>query len=311
MRVIRDWRGLSARDRGAAVALGNFDGVHRGHQKVIAQAAEAARRLGAPLGVISFEPHPRRIFQPNEPAFRLMRPAQQARALEALGVDLFYILPFDEEMKNLTDREFAREVLHEGLGVRHVAVGFDISFGKGRTGSPATMSAYGEEFGFSVSVAGAVADKEGEKYSSTGVRDALRDGRPEVAAAILGRPFAIEGPVQRGRQLGRELGFPTANVQVDDYVQPKFGVYATRTRLPDGREVPGVANIGVNPTVGEVAPVLEVWLFDFDEDIYDQTIETDLITFLRPELKFDGLDAMVEQVMRDAAQARKILMPEF
>ncbi|MBA4793142.1 bifunctional riboflavin kinase/FAD synthetase [Phenylobacterium sp.] len=311
MRVIRDWRGLSARDRGAAVALGNFDGVHRGHQKVIAQAAEAARRLGAPLGVISFEPHPRRIFQPNEPAFRLMRPAQQARALEALGVDLFYILPFDEEMKNLTDREFAREVLHEGLGVRHVAVGFDISFGKGRTGSPATMSAYGEEFGFSVSVAAAVADKEGEKYSSTGVRDALRDGRPEVAAAILGRPFAIEGPVQRGRQLGRELGFPTANVQVDDYVQPKFGVYATRTRLPDGREVPGVANIGVNPTVGEVAPVLEVWLFDFDEDIYDQTIETDLITFLRPELKFDGLDAMVEQVMRDAAQARKILMPEF
>jgi len=311
MRVIRDWRGLSARDRGAAVALGNFDGVHRGHQTVIAQAASAARRLNAPLGVISFEPHPRRIFQPNEPAFRLMRPAQQARALEALGVDLFYVLPFDEEMKNLTDREFAREVLHEGLGVRHVAVGFDISFGKGRTGSPATMTAYGDEFGFSVSVAQAVADREGDKYSSTAVRDALREGRPEAAAAILGRPFAIEGPVQRGRQLGRELGFPTANVQVDDYVQPRFGVYATRTRLPDGREVPGVANIGVNPTVGEVAPVLEVWLFDFDEDIYDQTIETDLITFLRPELKFDGLEAMVEQVMRDAAQARKILMPEF
>lgn len=311
MRVIRDWRGLSARDRGAAVALGNFDGVHRGHQTVIAQAASAARKLNAPLGVISFEPHPRRIFQPNEPAFRLMRPAQQARALEGLGVDLFYVLPFDEEMKNLTDREFAREVLHDGLGVRHVAVGFDISFGKGRTGSPATMTAYGEEFGFSVSVAQAVSDGEGEKYSSTAVRDALREGRPEAAAAILGRPFAIEGPVQRGRQLGRELGFPTANVQVDDYVQPRFGVYATRTRLPDGREVPGVANIGVNPTVGEVAPVLEVWLFDFDEDIYDQTIETDLITFLRPELKFDGLEAMVEQVMRDAAQARKILMPEF
>lgn len=311
MRVIRDWRGLSARDRGAAVALGNFDGVHRGHQTVIAQAAAAARRLNAPLGVISFEPHPRRIFQPNEPAFRLMRPAQQARALEGLGVDLFYVLPFDEEMKNLTDREFAHEVLHDGLGVRHVAVGFDISFGKGRTGSPATMTAYGDEFGFSVSVAQAVSDGEGEKYSSTAVRDALREGRPEAAAAILGRPFAIEGPVQRGRQLGRELGFPTANVQVDDYVQPRFGVYATRTRLPDGREVPGVANIGVNPTVGEVAPVLEVWLFDFDEDIYDQTIETDLITFLRPELKFDGLEAMVEQVMRDAAQARKILMPEF
>ena len=143
------------------------------------------------------------------------------------------------------------------------------------------------------------------------MRDALRDGRPADAAAILGRPFAIEGPVQRGRQLGRELGFPTANVLVDDYVQPRFGVYATRTRLPDGREVPGVANIGVNPTVGEVPPLLEVWLFDFDEDIYDQTIETDLITFLRPEQKFSSLEVMVEQIGRDAAQARQILIPDF
>lgn len=311
MRVIKEWKGLMARDRGAAVALGNFDGVHRGHQQVIALAAKAARAAGLPLGVISFDPHPRRIFQPEAPAFRLMRPAQQARALEGLGVDLFYVLPFDEEMKGLSDQDFARLVLHEGLDVRHVAVGFDISFGKGRTGSPATMRTYGERFGFGVSVAEAVADTDGEKYSSTGVRDALREGRPEDAAAILGRPFAIEGPVQRGRQLGRELGFPTANVHLDDYVQPRFGVYATRTRLPDGREIPGVANIGVNPTVGEVAPLLEVWLFDFDEDIYDQTIETDLITFLRPEAKFGSLQEMVDQVMRDADQARKILMPDF
>jgi len=311
MRVIKEWKGLMARDRGAAVALGNFDGVHRGHQQVIALAAKAARAAGLPLGVISFDPHPRRIFQPEAPAFRLMRPAQQARALEALGVDLFYVLPFDEEMKGLSDQDFARLVLHEGLDVRHVAVGFDISFGKGRTGNPATMRTYGERLGFGVSVAEAVADTDGEKYSSTGVRDALREGRPEDAAAILGRPFAIEGPVQRGRQLGRELGFPTANVHLDDYVQPRFGVYATRTRLPDGREIPGVANIGVNPTVGEVAPLLEVWLFDFDEDIYDQTIETDLITFLRPEAKFGSLQEMVDQVMRDADQARKILMPDF
>lgn len=311
MRVIKGWKGLMARDRGAAIALGNFDGVHRGHQQVIALAAKAAHEAGAPLGVISFDPHPRQIFAPNAPAFRLMRPGQQARALEALGVDLFYVLPFDQEMASLTDRDFAEQVLHQGLGVRHVAVGFDISFGKGRTGSPATMKTYGQEFGFGVSVADAVADDSGEKYSSTGVRDALRDGQPEAAAAILGRPFAIEGVVQRGRQLGRELGFPTANVQVDDYVQPRFGVYATRTRLPDGREVPGVANIGVNPTVGEVAPVLEVWLFDFDEDIYDQTIETDLITFLRPEQKFSSLEVMVEQIHRDAAQARQILIPDF
>ena len=171
-----------------------------------------------------------------------------------------------------------------------MAVGFDNSFGKDRTGSPAAMGVYGREMGFGVSVADPVEDGAGEKFSSSGVRDALREGRPDAAAQILGRPFAIEGAVQRGRQLGRKLGFPTANVALGDYVIPKFGVYATRTRLPDGRDIPGVANIGVNPTIeGVRIPLLEVWLFDFDEDIYDQVIETDLITFLRPELKFDSL----------------------
>jgi riboflavin kinase/FMN adenylyltransferase len=309
MRIVHGWKELAAADRGAAVALGNFDGVHRGHQRVIANAAEAAKTLGAPLGVISFEPHPRRIFQPDAPAFRLMSPGQQARALEALGVDLFYILPFDGEMANLTDREFAARVLHEGLGARHVAVGFDILFGKNRTGSPELMQAYGAELGFGVSVAEAVGD-QGQKFSSTGVRDALRDGRPEEAAAILGRPFAIEGVVEHGRQLGRQLGFPTANVALGDYVIPRFGVYATRTRLPDGRELAGVANIGVNPTVdGVIAPRLEVWLFDFDEDIYDQIIETDLIAFMRSEEKFVNLEVLTEQVMADADQARALLLP--
>lgn len=311
MRIVHGWKGLAEADRGASVALGNFDGVHRGHQQVIALAARAARGTGAPLGVISFEPHPRRIFQPDAPAFRLMTSDQLARALAALGVDILYILPFDAEMANLTDREFAEQVLRDGLGVTHVSVGFDVSFGKGRTGSPEIMARYGAELGFGVSVAEAVGD-EGEKFSSTQVREALRDGRPEVAARILGRPFAIEGMVEHGRQLGRKLGFPTANVALGDYVTPRFGVYATRTRLPDGREIAGVANIGVNPTVdGVIAPRLEVWLFDFDEDIYDQMIETDLVAFLRDEARFDGLDAMVEQVKVDAAQARALLLPEF
>jgi riboflavin kinase/FMN adenylyltransferase len=290
--------------------VGNFDGVHRGHQRVIALAAKAAGELGAPLGVITFDLHPRVYFRPDEPAFRLMKPDQQARALEALGVDMLYVLPLNAELAEVSDREFAVEVLHKGLGVRYVAIGFDNSFGKDRTGSPETLRAYGEELGFGVSVAGPVADGSGEKFSSTAVRDALRHGRPEAAAAILGRPFAIEGEVQRGRQLGRKLGFPTANVALADYVIPKFGVYATRTRLPDGREMPGVANIGVNPTIeGVRIPLLEVWLFDFDEDIYDQVIETDLITFLRPELKFDSLETMTAQVMKDAAQARAMLLP--
>lgn len=308
IRVIRGWQDVPAADRGAALAMGNFDGVHRGHQEVIQLAADAAAKLGAPLGVVTFDPHPRAYFRPDEPAFRLMKTDQQARALETLNVDILYVLPLDAELAGMTDREFATRVLHEGLGVRHVAVGFDNSFGKGRSGTPATMRQYGQELGFGVSVAEPVGDGSGEKFSSTAVRDALREGRPELAAEILGRPFAIEGPVQRGRQLGRKLGFPTANVDLQDYVAPRFGVYATRTRLSDGRQFNGVANIGVNPTVtGVTRPLLEVWLFDFDEDIYDRVIETDLIAFLRPEEKFPDLEIMTAQVMKDAETAKAIL----
>jgi riboflavin kinase/FMN adenylyltransferase len=305
-RIVHGWKTLTPADRGAAVALGNFDGVHKGHQSVIAGAAEAAKASGAPLAVITFDPHPRRLFQPDEPAFRLMTIEQQARALGEMGVDLLYVLNFDFEMANFSDRGFVEHVLHDGLGVRHVAVGFDISFGKGRTGSPEAMKAYGAELGFTVSVAEA-AGEGAEKYSSTGVRAALRDGHPQEATAILGRPFAIEGVVRRGQQLGRTLGFPTANVFMADYVVPKLGVYATRTRLPDGRLVPGVANIGNNPTTGEVETRLEVWLFDFDEDLYGQVIETQLIAFLRPEEKFASIDEMVLQIRRDETAARGIL----
>ena len=306
LRIIHGWKTLAPADRGASVALGNFDGVHRGHQQVIAGAAAAAKATGAPLAVITFDPHPRRLFQPDEPAFRLMTVEQQARALDDMGVDRLYVLNFDFEMANFSDRGFVEHVLHEGLGVSHVAVGFDISFGKGRTGSPEAMAAYGAEFGFTVSVA-AAAGEGAEKFSSTGVRAALRDGRPEEATAILGRPFAIEGVVRRGKQLGRTLGFPTANVFMADYVVPRLGVYATRTRLPDGRVYAGVANIGNNPTTGEVETRLEVWLFDFDEDLYGQVIETQLIAFLRTEEKFGSIDEMVVQIRRDEAAARGIL----
>jgi riboflavin kinase/FMN adenylyltransferase len=315
LKIVHGWKGLPESERGAAVALGNFDGVHRGHQQVIAQAAKAALALKLPLGVVTFDPHPRRLFRPSEPAFKLMTHDQQARALEALGVDILYLLPFDFEMASFGDREFVERVLvgnqGEGLGVKHIGVGFDISFGRGRTGSAELMKAYGQEFGFSVSVAEPVANRDGEKFSSTGVRDALRDGHPEQAARILGRPFAIEGVVRRGQQLGRQLGFPTANVEVEDYVVPKLGVYATRTRLPDGRVVPGVANLGNNPTTGMVETRLETWLFDFDEDLYGQVLETELIAFLRPELKFDSIEALIAQVMRDAADARAIVAPAF
>jgi riboflavin kinase/FMN adenylyltransferase len=312
MKIIHGWKGLADEDRGAAVAHGNFDGVHLGHQVVIGQAREAAKRLGAPLGVISFEPHARMHFEPDAPPFRLMTPHQLAGTLGKLGVDRLYLLPFGAEMASFTDREFARDVLTKGLGVRHVAVGFDVTFGKGRTGDPEALRRYGEDMGFAVSVSQAIGDGAG-KISSTAIRDALRQGRPDLATGMMGRPFAIEGVVQKGRQLGRKLGFPTANVPLADYVAPRFGVYATRTRLHDGRERGGVANIGVNPTTGIVDPRLEVWLFDFDEDIYGESIETDLIAFLRPEETFRDaagafdVPAMVDQVHRDAAQAREIL----
>lgn len=305
-KIIHGWKNVGDEDRGAAVAHGNFDGVHLGHQRVIADAAAAARRLSAPLGVISFEPHARMHFEPDSPPFRLMTPPQLARAVEALGVERLYLLPFGVEMANFTDHDFAETVLAKGLGVRHVAVGFDVTFGKDRTGDPSTMRRYGGSMGFTVSVAEPVS-VEGVKLSSTAVREALREGRPAVAAAILGRPFAIEGVVQKGRQLGRKLGFPTANVLLGDYVAPKFGVYATRTRLSDGRRLGGVANIGVNPTTGVVDQRLEVWLFDFDEDIYGEVIETELIDFLRPEEKFPSIPAMVEQIWRDAGRARQIV----
>jgi riboflavin kinase/FMN adenylyltransferase len=309
LKVLHGWRDLEPEYRGAALALGEFDGVHKGHQRVIALAAAAAGRLGAPLGVISFDPHPRRWFQPDAEPFRLMTVDQQARALDSLGADFFYILPFDAEMAEMTDEVFAREVLAHGLGARHVAAGFDVTFGKGRTGDPEALTRYGEAHGFSVSIAERAGDGEAVKYSSSAVRDALVAGRPERAAEILGRPFAIEGVVVEGQKLGRKLGYPTANVWAGDYVRPRLGSYATRTRFADGREVPGVANFGVNPTTGIVDARLEVWLFDFDEDLYGQTLETDLIAFLRPELKFDGLDALIDQIAQDADRARAILTP--
>ncbi len=309
--MIHGWRDIEPEHRGAAIALGEFDGVHRGHQRVVAAAATAAGRLRAPLGVISFEPHPRRYFFPGVEPFRLMTLDQQARALDDIGVDFFYVLPFDVGMAQMSDEDFARQVLAEGLGARHVAAGFDITFGKGRTGDPDALKRYGETYGYSVSIAERAGDEKIAKYSSSGVREALKAGHPERATEILGRPFAIEGVVVEGQKLGRKLGFPTANVSGGDYVRPRLGSYATRTRLADGREIPGVANFGVNPTTGLVEARLEVWLFDFDEDLYGQTIETDLVAFLRPELKFEGLEALIDQIGKDADAAARILLPKI
>ncbi|HEX8569572.1 MAG TPA: bifunctional riboflavin kinase/FAD synthetase [Caulobacteraceae bacterium] len=306
MRVIHGWRGLDSADRGAAVAIGNFDGVHRGHQRVIAAAAEAARSAGVPLAAAVFDPHPRRWFQPDAEPFRLTTDAQRARALADLGVERLHVLPFDAAMAGMTDAEFAAQVLAGGLGAVHVAAGFDFTFGTGRTGNGDLLRLYGERFGFGVTIVPEVANDEGVKLSSTAVRLALEAGRPEQAAHVLGRPFAIEGEVVHGDKRGRELGFPTANVPLGDYLRPRFGVYATRTRLPDGRVVPGVSSLGIRPMFEVPSPLLEVWLFDFDGDLYGQAIETELTAFLRPEEKFDSVEHLKAQVAIDERTARAL-----
>ena len=312
LHIVHGWRGLEPEQRGGSIALGNFDGVHRGHRQVIADAARAAAALQAPLAVVSFEPHPRRWFTPDAEPFRLLTPDQLGRVLADLGVDRLHILPFDAELAALSDEAFAREVLAQGLGAQHVAAGFDISFGAGRTGDPQSLRRYGERFGFGVSIAEPVSDPSGEKCSSSAVRRALRDGDPRKAARLLGRPFAIEGVVGHGDQLGRTIGFPTANISLEDYVRPAFGIYAARTRLADGREVPGVGYVGRRPTVVDgVDERLEVHLFDFDEDLYGQTLEVELTDLVRGDRKFDSLDAMIVQMRVDAGHARDLLMPAF
>lgn len=305
--IIRDWRSLDAARQGAAVAIGAFDGVHRGHQAVIALAREAARNLDCPLGVVSFDPHPRRWFQPEAAPFRLMTADQMARAVGELGVERLYLLPFDAEMAAMTDADFARRVLAEGLGVRHAAVGFDFTFGKGRSGSAEGLRAHGETMGFTVSVAGRVDDADGLKLSSSAVREALKAGDMDRAAAILGRPFAIQAEVIHGDKRGREIGVPTANMSLGDYMRPAYGVYATRSRLADGRVVDGVASLGLRPMFALETPLLEVWLFDFSGDLYGQTVETELVAWLRPEAAFDGLEALKRQIDADAAAARDVL----
>ena len=305
--IVTDWRALPDGLRGAAVAIGAFDGVHRGHQAVIANAREAAGRIGAPLAVVSFDPHPRRWFQPDAAPFRLMTLGQMARALAPLGVDTLYLLPFDADMAAMSEEAFAREVLAGGLGIRHAAVGFDFTYGKGRTGSPEALRRHGESLGFTVGLTDRVDDPDGLKLSSSAVREALKAGDMARATAILGRPFAIEGEVVHGDKRGRTIGVPTANIRMGDYMRPAYGVYATRTRLPDGRIVDGVANLGVRPMYELPEPLLEVWLFDFDEDLYGQTVETELIAFLRGEMAFDSLDALKVRIDADAAAARAAL----
>ncbi len=306
MRLFRHYAGIPADARGAVVAIGNFDGVHRGHQTLLGQARDA----GTKLAVLSFEPHPRSYLQPDAPPFRLTSLRNKARYLAAFGVDILYVLQFDSGLSQFTAKQFVRDVLVDGLGAVRVVVGADFCFGRQRQGNAAFLRQQGADHGFQVSVVSPVVDGEGRIYSSSAIRKLLREGMPARAAVLLGHPWEIEGRVLTGDQRGRTIGFPTANVALGEYLHPAKGVYAVRAGVDAGESTvwrDGVANIGVRPTVDGTTLLLEVHLFDFAGDLYGRHLRVSLMDFIRPERTFSGLEALKAQIVVDCEQARALL----
>jgi riboflavin kinase/FMN adenylyltransferase len=292
---------------GAAIALGNFDGLHAGHRAVIADAAAAAKRLGVPLGVATFEPAPRRFFQPDAPPFRLMTPLRRQISLDAIGVEELYLLRFDAAMAAMTDREFCERVIVGEVGARSVSIGFDFRFGKGRMGDVDSLRRYGAELGFDVSIVPEVKEG-GEKVSSSGIRIAIERGDMTEAARGLGGWWVTDAIVQHGDKRGRTLGFPTANMALGEIVHPAHGVYGVWARVEgEGPWRPGVASFGRTPTTGLRDALLEVVVFDWAGDLYGKRLHTAFVAFLRPEARFSGLDELVAAMRQDEANARNIL----
>ena len=327
MQRYNTWTDLTAADRGASVALGNFDGVHLGHRSVIALTQSAS---SAPLGIVTFEPHPRQFFAPHAPAFRLMNAEARAHRMEKIGVARLYELPFTAALAGMSAEGFARTVLAAGLGVTHVVVGADFRFGKGRTGTATDLQAFGRSLGFGVTVADLVAvtgadlvavtgagrvsvngagqvANVGTEISSTSIRSALSQGRPRDAARMLGHWHRIEGAVLHGEKRGRALGFPTANMSLAGLHLPRFGIYASKVDVlsgPHAGSYDGAASLGVRPMFGANQPNLETYLFDFDGDLYGEHLSVALVDYLRPELKFDSLPALITQMQADCQHAR-------
>ncbi|CCG09167.1 bifunctional riboflavin kinase/FAD synthetase [Pararhodospirillum photometricum] len=310
MRVLRHTSELPASLRGASVALGNFDGVHRGHQRVIGAARAIAHGLGCPLGVMTFEPHPRRFFQPDLPPFSLSSFRLKTHLIAAQGADFLIVQAFDAALSQGSADWFIEKVLQQGLGVSHVVVGQDYAFGHQREGTVALLQARGLERGFGVTAVAPVRDAQGETCSSTRVREALQAGDIARATAVLGHPWEIEGRIERGDQRGRQMGFPTANLRLGLYQPPRAGVYAVTAGLDGGLDtkfLPGVANFGRRPTFGAGDPILEVHLFDATPDLYGRHVRVRFHHFLRPEQTFSGLEALRAQIENDVAQARALL----
>lgn len=308
MRSFNRYTDLPDDVRGAVIALGNFDGLHRGHQAVIEQVREIATQHDAPIGIGLFRPHPYRYFKPDAPPFRLMSPGLREGVLGELGVDLLFELPFDETLRDMDDAEFIETVLHQGLGIRHVVVGEDYGFGKNRCGNVESLKRLCSERGIGVTTVSPVGlHKMYGKYGSTEIRKALQQGDVFHAQHMLSRPWMVDGVVAMGQQRGRTIGFPTANLDFGDLVRPKFGVYAVECHIAGEAEWrPGVANTGTRPTVDGEEARLEVHIFDFDQDIYGQRLMVRFRSFIREEQKFESFDDLRKQIARDADGARAI-----
>lgn len=306
MRIIRSLSEVREEDRGASAAMGNFDGVHLGHASVIA----LAQREDAALGVVTFEPHPRAFFAPEGPAFRLMNDASRAHRLEKIGVERLFALTFDAALAGLEAEAFAKDVLADGLGLSQVVVGADFRFGRKRSGDAEALVRFGSQFGFEVAVAPMLSQGAQGRVSSSAIREALQDGRPEAAAEMLGHRHRIDGVVRHGDKRGRDLGYPTANLLLNGLLLPKFGVYAVEFEVltgPHAGRYGGAASLGVRPTFGVNAPNLETYVLDFEGDLYGEEVSVALVSFLRGEEQFEDAEALIAQMDADCALARERL----
>jgi riboflavin kinase/FMN adenylyltransferase len=311
MHIFRHYDDVTAPFKGAVVAIGNFDGVHRGHQALIGRVRDHAHAQGKPAAVLAFEPHPQEFLRPTQESFRLTPFRVKARLLAGQGVDVMFALPFDAQMAAKSAQDFVMDVLVAGLGVSGVVVGADFQFGKGRTGDATVLSYMGEMEGFCVEIFDPVLDEGAGKISSTHIREALKAGKPDVAAKLLGHYWSVEGRVEHGDARGRTIGVPTANMRLTDCLHPAFGVCAVRATIyEDDKPVSrhdGVANFGIRPMWETKEPLLETWLFDFDGDLYGKHLAVEFVHYIRGEAKLDGLEALKVQIAKDAAEARAVL----
>ena len=293
--------------RGGVVAIGNFDGVHRGHVAVLERARGEARRRGVAALVLTFEPHPRSVLRPAAPVFRLTPLPAKSRLLAALGMDGLVVVAFDRAFSEVTGEDFVAAVLVDRLRAVSVAVGHDFHFGKARGGSPAMLAAAGKRLGFDVVVVDPVSDPGGAVYGSSAIRDALAAGDIATANQLLGYRWFVIGAVIAGERRGRTLGFPTANIRLGDECRLRYGVYAVRLTRPSGATIDGVASYGRRPTFDNGPPLLEVFLFDFSADIYGEAVVVTFLDWIRAEARFDSVERLVEQIKDDTVRAKAIL----